>query len=203
MDNKNVVVSVPAAKLLQIISIIPNLQLGRKIDLKCECRCLKYHNNKFFIYSENLFETECFKYPGIQALNRNGELLKALPIFDFWSCFHFTRNGNIVYSCYSDSQKYQIKCITQDNTDISSYPVSGPINIIACDDENVMIGQQYKSVSVINSDGAPRKVLVKVNDKESWLSAVHYNRQNNKLLVVIVSNSDRIYSPQLYRIEML
>ena len=60
MDSKSVAISVPAKKILQIVSIIPKIEFGKEIHLTCKCDGLACHKGQFYVYTKCMDETSCF-----------------------------------------------------------------------------------------------------------------------------------------------
>ena len=201
VDRNTVVAFVSPSKLLQFITIKPELKIGEEIRIKCECDGLACFKKELYVYTRCLDERSCLRYEGFQILSLKGEILKIIPLFDDILCFSLTKKGNIMYfGCRLINEKKEsfLKCITKDGSIVcqSPFPKADLPGDMEPDDEgNIIIndrsafrtgyeGQTHASIVEVFNAGGKRKRIISPESKWQRITTLCYNKHNDTLLVV-------------------
>ena len=198
LDDRRVVVSIPTAKILQILSVIPALELGREIVLKYACYGLACYNNNIYVSTDDLNRWSCFVCAGIEVLSENGDVIKTIQLFERPDRIFPLNDGNIMYTVHG---KKQVKCVGRDSSKIPEF--LGDRNCIM-DEEGNQLCCYRNSVLIRQSDGKDKILLQKQEGfPVSEPSAVCYNKSNHFLLYFYVSRFQGNYSMMLekYKLE--
>ena len=156
LDNKSVVVSVPSAKLLQIISIMPTVELGREISLKYSGYELACHNTNIYVSTQNLNKWSAFVCGGIEILSDVGHVIKTIQLFETPERIFVQSDGNIIYQ--SGVNEY-LKYVTKDGVITAKYPVSGFRSDSVFDKQGHVLQFDNDKICVRSIDGKQQKVV--------------------------------------------
>ena len=182
LDDRRVVVSIPTAKTLQLLSIIPAVELGREIILKYACYGVACYNNNIYVSTDNLNRWSCFVCGGIEVLSEKGDVIKTIQLFERPDQIFPLKDGNIMYTVHG---KEQVKCVGRDSSKLPKF--LGDRNCIM-DEEGNQLCCYGNSVLIRQSDGKDKILLQRQEDEgPPVLSAVCYNKSNHFLLYFFMS----------------
>ena len=179
LDKNRVIISVPSAKVLQPILIIPHVQLEKQMNLKIVPYNLVCYNNKIYVSTDDLNEWACFVCGGIQVLAQNGDVLQNIQLFQRPRLFCVDNNGVVLV----DTVKSKTSLA---NTRHLSVPRL--MNRVIIDDESNIMLSSCDEVLVVKTGGTETKTLVKEqnppNQQQSPNTriAFSYNPSGDRLL---------------------
>ena len=156
LDNRRVVVSVPSAKLLQVISIMPTVELGREISLKYSGYELACHNTNIYVSTDNLNKWSAFVCGGIEILSDVGHVIKTIQLFEKPERILVQNDGNIIYQ---PEGQYCLKYVTKDGVITAKYPVSGFRSDSVFDKQGHVLQFDNDKICVHSVDGKQQKVV--------------------------------------------
>ena len=200
LDNRRVVVSVPSAELLQVISIMPTVELGREISLKYSCDKVTCHNTNIYVSTHNLNRWSAFGCGGIEILSDVGDVIKTVQLFETPERIFVQSDGDIIYqSCVNKCLKY----VTKDGVITAKYPVSGFRSDSVFDKQGHVLQFDDDKICVRSIDGQQQKVVFQGacsttrGTIESASSSIH-----GKLLMHCVRrNDDQRVELELYNLD--
>ena len=157
LDNRRVVVSVPSAKLLQVISIMPTVELGREIFLKYSCDEVTCHNTNIYVSTQNLNKWSVFGCGGIEILDDCGDVIKTIQLFETPKRIFVQSDGNIIYK--PSGQQY-LKYVTKDSVITDKYQVIDFYSDSDFDNQGHMLQFDDDKICVHSIDGQRQKVVL-------------------------------------------
>ena len=156
LDNRRIVVSVPSARLLQIISVMPIVELGREISLNYSCYAVACHNNNIYVSTDNLNKWSAFVCGGIEILSDVGHVIKTIQLFETPERIFVQSDGNIIYQ---PEGQYCLKYVTKDGVITATYPVSGFRSDSVFDKQGHVLQFDDDKICVHSIDGKQQKVV--------------------------------------------
>ena len=197
VDKDTVAVAVVSSGIWSLffidVSVTTDLQKDRKIQLKILCDGMACFNKTVYVYTNDLKISSYLIFKGVQIISKNGDILKHLPLLDYFKDFSINTHGNITYVSeteYLNGSKEQFfKCVTSKGDVVSCFPMGKKFldySWRVYDDDGNGIGykqsdQQIK-IEVVKLDGTVKPILFKMG-KEERISAMFYNKYSNTLLV--------------------
>ena len=184
LDDRRVVVSIPTAKILQILSVIPAVEVGREIVLKYACYGVACYNNNIYVSTDNLNRCSCLVCGGIEVLSEKGDVIKTIQLFERPDRIFPLKDGNIMYTVHGNNQ---LKCVAGDSSKI---PACLRDRNCIMDEEGNQLCCYGNSVRIRQSDGKDKKLLqekfnpwrVQISPRSKVTSALCYNKSNHFLL---------------------
>ena len=156
LDNKRVVVSVPSAKLLQIISIMPTVELGLEISLKYSGYELACNNTNIYVSTDNLNKWSAFVCGGIEILSDVGHVIKTIQLFETPERIFVQSDGNIIYQ---PEERNCLKYVTKDGVITATYPFPGFRSDSVFDKQGHVLQFDNDKICVRSIDGKQQKVV--------------------------------------------
>ena len=179
IDDKSLVMTLPAAKSIQFISIKPGLKFQATKNLKFKCLGVGVQNNNIFVCIDNWSEK------GVKILTLKGDDLSFIKHIGAGAPRYLclSKNGRIYYAGGSGNRPF-VNCVTKDGHgifSIASPSFSYPNSIIPDVDGNILVCDK-RGIHVISSEGVcGRKLLEEKNSYEE--RSMCLNRQTNSLIV--------------------
>ena len=161
LDNRRIVVSVPSTKLLQIISVMPIVELGREISLNYSCYAVACHNTNIYVSTDNLNKWSAFVCGGIEILSDVGHVIKTIQLFETPERIFVQSDGNIIYQPYGQTcgvNEY-LKYVTKDGVITAKYPGSGFRSDSVFDKQGHVLRFDDDKICVRSIDGKQQKVV--------------------------------------------
>ena len=156
LDNRRIVVSVPSAKRLQIISIMPTVELGLEISLKYSCYAVACHNTNIYVSTDNLNKWSLFVCGGIEILSDIGHVIKTIQLFETPERIFVQSDGNIIYQL---DRQYCLKYVTKDGVITAKYIGSGFRSDSVFDKQGHVLQFDDDKICVHSIDGKQQKVI--------------------------------------------
>ena len=192
--------------IIQMVTLMPNVELGREIKLKYTCKKIACFNNKIYVYSPDLPKSSCFRCAGIEILNLNGDVLKTIQLFEQLSCFCPNKDGDIVYfgtRYVNGINKHFFKCVTKEGVEVYNSSCSVQPKFATIDIEGNIMILASENIAVLKADGSQMHVLLKREslDKNWHPTSMFYNDINNTILaagyIEDYKNKNKLYLFQL------
>ena len=190
--------------IIQMVTLMPNVEVGREIKLKYKCTKITCFNNKIYVYSPDLPKSSGFRCAGIEILNLNGDVLKTIQLLKRVSCFCPNKDGDIVYfgtRYVNGIIKHFFKCVTKEGVNVYNSSCSVQPKFATIDIEGNIMILASENIAVLKPDGSQMHVLLKREsvDKNWHPTSMFYNDINNTILVAgcIEMNKNKLYLFQL------
>ena len=180
LDDENVIAAFPMKRILQPITIIPNVRFGREIVLRINIGAVSCFNKNIYVSTDKIVERTFVAFAGVQVLSQNGNILQNIQLFEQPSCLCFDNKGNMVYTVGNT-----LKCINSSNSVVFSFTISSSPQYMCCDDQGNVLFCVNSDVQVINPDNRQKKTIIRekpegTSVQQSWLWS--YNKSNKVLL---------------------
>ena len=187
IDDNSLVMTLPAAKSLQYISIKPGFKFKDTKKLNLQCFGIGVKNNKIFVCIDN------WSVKGVKILTLKGDDLSFITHLGAGAPRYLcvSNNDRIYYSgnsgtFYAGNPGYRpfVNCVTKDGHgifSITSPNFNHPNSVVPDENGNILVSDK-KGIHVISSEGVyGRKLLEEKNTYEE--RSICYNRQTNCLIV--------------------
>ena len=181
VDPNTVIVTVQGQKKLQYVQVLPQLQLGRAIQLDSECRGV-------CVSGDDIYVTCTISNGGeIRVLGLDGTLKRRVPTDKNSSPYEITLSpsGNKIF--ITDSETEMVTCITVDGRIVYQYRDDN-LKCAAsmyCDSEDNLFVCDYRSnnVQAFTSDGKSRGTLLTSSDGLVRPTCIAYRSSDNELII--------------------
>ena len=195
LDQHNCIVTMPGQKQLQLIQVLPSLQLASTIDVKKECWGVAVAGDKIFVtcYTPGNEDGEIRQYGMI------GSLVTSLRIYQIGmhtirrlDNLAISRSGDKIF--IPDWETDTLSCIKPDGTLLYQYhnpELESPRGLFVDDGNYVIIcGHEGRCVQVITADGRQHKTLLSKTFYDPCSLAF---RLTDGTLVIGCSRSEEMY----------
>ena len=191
--NRNgVIVTIPDAKTIHFITVIPGLKLEHDIKLDQNCYGIRSYGEEIF----TCVSDEKQRVNALQILSEKGTLIKNIPfpesVFARYICL--SADGSKIFYSEHSAKCVDIVCVTRDGqglfrfslanaTDILGLLSDAADNLIVCYKYNTYLFLQKCSLCIIKSGGVDSRTLLEDDMSKYSTTSVCLNQSENELLI--------------------
>ena len=199
IDVNNVIVTAPNQEKLQYVQILPQLRLGRTIQLDSECWGICVSGDNMYV----TYKTSSNRH-GIRVLGLDGTKRNRVPVDRNSSPFAITSSPNGEKLFFTDWNTDIVTCITVDGRIVYKYKaglLTCPRGMF-CDSEDTLFvcGFDSKTVQVIAADGKSGSTILTSLDGLQYLHCIAYRSSDDDL---IIGQYNGISSLLVYKMKMV
>ena len=197
VDAHTVILTLPYAKQLKYIEVIPKLKAGRVLQLDKQCLGVHVNRDKVFTTCNNILGGE----GEVRILDLNGNLQRRLGVnqdgsFMFSWPLYITASPTEEKIIVSDSFRNTITCMAMDNHIIYQYKddeMRSPRGLYCDDGDNILVcGQVSDNVKVITAEERKCCELLSSSDGLKKPCSISY-REKDEVLIVGCIDSDHMF----------